>query len=69
MEMLLMWIARIGGLAGTAVALAAIAVRLSGNYWLGGVAASTLLLGGIALMTLGCLAYLAHLAEGAPRTY
>ena len=68
MDMLLLWIARIAGLAGTAVALAAIVTRLAGHYWLGGVSASTLLLGGIALMVLACLAYVARLAEAAPRT-
>ncbi len=67
MDMLLLWIGRIGGLAGTVVALAAIVTRLSGHYWLVGVPAATLLQGGMALILVGCIAYLARLADGPQR--
>lgn len=57
----------IGWLAGTAgVALAAVAgaARIGGLHWLGSFQAGTLMLGGMALMLLGCLGFLAGQAWG-----
>ncbi|GIX28409.1 MAG: hypothetical protein KatS3mg123_2290 [Burkholderiales bacterium] len=58
METLLLWIGRLAGLAGVLVCAVAVAVRLSGAYWLAGFQAGTLLLAGMAAMLMGCLSLL-----------
>ncbi len=58
MEALLLWIGRLAGLAGVLVCAVAVAVRLSGAYWLAGFQAGTLLLAGMAAMLMGCLSLL-----------
>lgn len=63
MENLLLWIGRCAGLAGAAMSLVAMATRLSGHFWIAGLPAASLLLGGMASMLVACLAYLAVLAE------
>ncbi|MDQ6619784.1 MAG: hypothetical protein M3Z31_08825 [Pseudomonadota bacterium] len=62
---LLLWVARLAGVAGLLVTLLAVVTRGRGLYNVGSYAAGTLLLVGIALMVTGCLAYLASVAEGA----
>ena len=63
MGSMLLWVGRLAGLGGAFLTLFAMAVRLSGRFVLGYFQAGTLLMGGISLMTLGCLAYVAALAE------
>jgi hypothetical protein len=58
METLLLWIGRLAGLVGVLVCAVAVAVRLSGAYWLAGFQAGTLLLAGMAAMLMGCLSLL-----------
>ncbi|MGN2391965.1 hypothetical protein [Pelomicrobium sp. G1] len=58
METLLLWVGRLAGLAGVLVCAVAVAVRLSGAYWLAGFQAGTLLLAGMAAMLMGCLSLL-----------
>jgi len=67
MEMLLLWIGRLAGVAGALIALAAVVARGSGQYVVAGLQVGTLLQAGIAAMVLGCLAYVARLAERPPR--
>ena len=66
MSNLLLWLGRLAGLGGVVVFLIAVATRARGLYAIGGYQAGTLLLVGIALMVLGCLAYLSLIAERAP---
>ena len=63
MRTLLLWMGRIGGVAGVILCAVAIVVRLRGEFNLGGFQVGTLLLGGMAAVLLGCLGYLAFLAE------
>jgi hypothetical protein len=63
MEMLLLWIGRLAGVAGALVALAAVLARGSGQYVVAGLQVGTLLQAGIAAMVLGCLGYVASIAE------
>jgi len=63
MEMLLLWIGRLAGLSGVLLTAVAIGSRAAGDYFPGGLQVGTLLLAGIAAMVLGCLGYLANLAE------
>jgi hypothetical protein len=63
MRMLLLWMGRVGGIAGVILCAVAIVVRLRGEFNLGGFQVGTLLLGGMAAALLGCLGYLAFLAE------
>ncbi|HZQ59836.1 MAG TPA: hypothetical protein VFC24_00725 [Casimicrobiaceae bacterium] len=65
MNMLLLWVGRLAGIAGILVILIAVAMRARGLYAVGSYQAGTLLLVGIALMVLGCLAYLTIIAERA----
>ena len=63
MANLLLWIGRLGGMAGAVVCAIAIVVRLRGMYTLAGFQVGTLFLAGIAAMLVGCLGYLAAIAE------
>lgn len=66
----MLWLGRLAGVAGFVVFVIAVATRARGLYAVGGYQAGTLLLVGIALMVLGCLAYLGFIAErpaGMPR--
>jgi len=63
MELLLLSLGRIAGIAGAAVCAIAGVARLAGAYWLGGFQVTTLLQVGVALMVLGCLCFLAVLLE------
>jgi 3-oxoacyl-[acyl-carrier protein] reductase len=67
MDDMLLWLARLGGLAGVLLCLSGGAVRLLGVHWLGGFEAATLFQAGIAGMTFGCLCFLALLANRTTR--
>ncbi len=64
---LLMWIGRLGGVLGLLLIAGAVLARFRGTYNLAGFQVGTLLLAGIAAMVVGCLSYLAFLAERAGR--
>lgn len=63
MEVLLVALGRLAGIAGALVCAIAGGARLTGAYWLGGFQVTTLLQVGVALMVLGCLCFLAVLLE------
>ena len=58
MNNLLLWLGRLAGVVGALVCVAAIAVRVGGQYWMGGYQVGTLLLAGSAAMVGGCLCFL-----------
>jgi hypothetical protein len=62
-ETLLRWIGRLGGAAGLVICAVAVLGRLRGVYNLAGFQIGTLLLAGVAAMLVGCLGYLASIAE------
>ena len=64
MAVILLWIARLAAAAGVALTIMAVLGRLAGAYQLGDFQALTLLQAGTAAMVLGCLAYVASMAEG-----
>jgi hypothetical protein len=63
MHRALLWVGRISGLVGVLFVTVAVAVRLTGSYWLGTFQLGTILLAGVAAMVLGCLCLLAVLVE------
>ena len=63
METLLRWVGRLGGAAGVVLCAVAVLMRLRGVYNVAGFQIGTLLLAGIAAMMVGCLAYVASIAE------
>ena len=63
METLLRWVGRLGGAAGVILCAVAVVARLRGVYNFVGFQVGTLLLAGIAAMLVGCLGYLAAMAE------
>jgi hypothetical protein len=63
LETLLLWIGRLGAAAGLVICAIAVLGRLRGVYNLAGFQIGTLLLAGIAAMLVGCLGYLAFIAE------
>ena len=67
MDGLLLWLGRIAGVGGALVCALSVFARLKGDYFLGGFQVGTLLQAGTALMTFGCLCYLACLAEARRR--
>ncbi len=58
-----MWIGRLGGVLGLLLIAGAVLARFRGTYNLAGFQVGTLMLAGIAVMVVGCLGYLAFLAE------
>ncbi len=54
MEALLLLLGRAAGIGGLLVCIAAVAVRLAGNYYLGGFQLATLLQGGVTAIVVGC---------------
>ncbi len=60
---LLLWIGRLAGLAGVVVCAVSVAIRLSGEFYLGGFAVGQIFQIGIAAMLVGCLGFLWALAE------
>jgi hypothetical protein len=65
MERSLIWLGRIGGIAGIVICAIAVLTRLMGAYWLAGFQTSTLLLAGMAGMIFACLCFLTVLTERA----
>jgi len=63
MNLLLIWVGRIAGLAGVALCAAACIARVMSVWHLGGYTISALFEAGLAGMLLACLAYVADLAE------
>jgi hypothetical protein len=58
MNQLLLLLGRVAGLVGLVLIAVAVAVRLTGAYWLGGFQIGTVLLGGTAALVAGCFALL-----------
>jgi hypothetical protein len=67
MHNLFLWVGRLAGLAGIVLCAAAFIARLQQVWTLGGYSIGSILQAGMAGLLLGCLAYLADLAER-PRT-
>jgi hypothetical protein len=67
MQLGLLWAGRALGVTGMALTAAAVVTRAGGAYQLGGFQAVTVLTAGTAAMVGACLAYVAMLAERAPR--
>jgi hypothetical protein len=65
MRDLLLWIGRLGGIVGVLMCAVAVFARYRGTYNVAGFQVGTLLLAGIATMVVGCLAYVAFMAERA----
>ena len=63
MRSLLLWVGRLGGAVGVFLCAVAVLVRLRGVYGLAGFQVGTVLLAGMAAMLVGCLGYLAAIAE------
>ena len=63
MSKLLLWVGRIGGSAGVVLSVIAVLARVRGMYNLAGFQTGTVLLAGMAAMLVGCLGYLAAIAE------
>jgi len=62
-DTILIWAGRVAGLAGTALVIAAMILRLMGMFWVAGVQVGSVLQLGIALAALGALSYAAVLVE------
>ena len=54
----ILWLGRIGGVAGVSISAVAVGTRFAGLYALGHFQAGTLLLVGMAAMIFGCLCFL-----------
>jgi len=67
MATLLTWIGRIAGLLGVAISAAAMLARTGGVYYVGKFQIGTVLQVGMASMLVGCLAYLALMADAESR--
>jgi hypothetical protein len=63
MGTVLLWMGRLGGIAGVLLCAMAVALRIRGVYNFAGFQIGTLLLAGIAAMLIGCLGYLALMVE------
>ena len=63
MARLLLWVGRIAGIGGVLLSGLAVLLRSRSIYVFAGLQIGTLLQAGIAAMLLGCLGYLAHMAE------
>ena len=64
MRTLLVWIGRLGGIAGVLLCVLAVLMRLRGVYNFAGFQIGTLFLAGASTMLVGCLGYLAAIVEG-----
>jgi hypothetical protein len=62
-EKLLLWIGRLGGIVGVIFCVVAVLARLRSVYNIAGFQVGTFLLAGVAAMLVGCLGYLAAIAE------
>jgi len=67
MESLLLWVGRLAGVAGVSLLVFSVVARLGGRYFVAGFQTGTLLQVAIATMVLGCLCYVATLAERSRR--
>ena len=67
MQSLLIWVGRLAGIVGFLVVCVAVAGRLLGVYRLGGLEVGTILQAGMASILIGCLGYVAALAERTQR--
>jgi hypothetical protein len=67
LEGLFLLVGRLAGAVGVLIVVAAVAARLVGHYWLGGMQVGTFLQAGIAAMLVGCLGFLAALTAGRAR--
>ena len=65
MNKLLRWMGRSAGIIGVLLCVLSVVARAAGMYVLGTFQVGTLLQAGMAMMILGCLAYLAVLVDGA----
>jgi hypothetical protein len=63
MDIVLVWLGRVAGIAGLGVCAGAVALRATGHWHVGSFAVGTLLQLGMAGMILACLAYCAALVE------
>jgi hypothetical protein len=63
MERLLLWIGRLGGIAGIVLMAIAVVARLQGRFMVGDYQVGTLLIAGIAGLVVGCFGYAAAVAE------
>jgi hypothetical protein len=63
MEGIFLTVGRLAGAAGVVTTLVAALMRLAGVYWVSGYQTGTILLAGMALMLIGCLAFLAALTS------
>ena len=63
MENVLRWVGRIAGAMGLVLCAIAVVARAAGMFVLGSFQVGTLLQGGMAALLIGCLAYLAVIAE------
>jgi hypothetical protein len=60
---LLLWLGRLAGVVGLLLIAIAVAVRLTGAYWLAGFQIGTVLLAGTAALIAGCFALLLVLTD------
>ena len=58
MNDVLLWVGRVAGVVGALLCVAAIAIRIGGQFWFAGYQTGTLLLAGSAAMVGGCLCFL-----------
>ena len=63
MERLLLWIGRLGGIAGIVLMAIAVVARLQGRFMVGDYQVGTMLIVGIAGLVAGCFGYAAAVAE------
>jgi hypothetical protein len=66
MQALLKWLGAAAGLAGVLLCAVSVVARLTGQFWVAGMQSGSMLQAGTSAMVLGCLCYLALLAN-APR--
>ena len=66
MNKLLRWTGRSAGVIGILLCVVSVVARAAGMFVIGNFQVGTLLQAGMAIMILGCLAYLAVLVDGAP---
>jgi hypothetical protein len=64
MNKLLLWTGRTAGVVGVLVCGGSVVLRAAGNFYVGGYQVGTMLQAGMAALLVGCLAYVAALAEG-----
>jgi len=67
MEILLLWVGRLAGLAGALLCGWAALTRLSGSFFAGGFQIGTLLLAGMAAMLVACVCFLMILTSRSRR--